>query len=160
MKYIPRDEKKNELEKLTTAAMIGLGGGAAPPAGAGVVPPAGAVVGVVSPGGGGVVGSSPLALSPPSAVSASSSAKQVRSGICQDTISSLFFPFFCCFILSPHRFSSLSLSLVVSSHLNHKWWSYYLQAALIQCPLLLHPAFLVHPKWRDLTQTYQVLVLV
>lgn len=110
MKYIPRDEKKNELEKLTTAAMIGLGGGAAPPAGAGVVPPAGAVVGVVSPGGGGVVGSSPLALSPPSAVSASSSAKQVRSGICQDTISSLFFPFFCCFILSPHRFSSLSLS--------------------------------------------------
>lgn len=81
MKYIPRDEKKNELEKLTTAAMIGLGGGAAPPAGAGVVPPAGAVVGVVSPGGGGVVGSSPLALSPPSAVSASSSAKQVRSGI-------------------------------------------------------------------------------
>ena len=73
MKYIPRAEKKNELEKLTTAAMIGLGGAAAPPAGAGV--------GAAPPGGGGVVGSSPLALSPPSCVSASSSAKQVRSRI-------------------------------------------------------------------------------
>lgn len=110
MKHIPRDEKKNELEKLTTAAMIGLGGGAAPPAGAGVVPPAGAVVGVVSPGGGGVVGSSPLALSPPSAVSASSSAKQVRSGIMSRYDLFTFLSFLLLFHFIATSFSSLSLS--------------------------------------------------
>ena len=56
--------------------MMGLGGGAAPPAGAGGAPPAGAGVVGAPAEGGGVVGSSPLALSPPSSVSASSSIKK------------------------------------------------------------------------------------
>lgn len=66
------DEYLKNKEKLTTAATMGLGGGTAPPAGGGVgaAPPA---------GGGGVVGSSPLALSPPSSESASSSANEVST---------------------------------------------------------------------------------
>ena len=75
---------KRELkieQKLTTPSTMGLaGGGGAPPAGGGGAPPAGGVGAPPPAGGGGVVGSSPLALSPPSAVSGSSSVKQEDSG--------------------------------------------------------------------------------
>ena len=86
---------------------MGLGGG--------VVPPAGGVVGVAPPGGGGVVGSSPLALSPPSCVSASSSAKQVRSKIMSgyDLFAFRSFLLLFHFISTSFLFSSLSSSLFI-----------------------------------------------